>query len=244
MNHIVNFSGGKDSTAMLLRMIELNMPIDKIIYFDCENWEFPEMVRHISKVEKYIKRKIIRLKLEKNLDWWFFQYMPKKTKYTNTGKAFPRMFLRWCTALKRDRLRKFQNQYKPFEDYIGFAYDEQHRAKPHLHLGKIENYPLIEWKWTEKKCLEYCYDKGFHWEGLYNYFNRVSCWCCPLQKINDLRMLYNYFPHLWQRLLYMQKKSWNTFRTDATVFDLDRRFTEEKKQLKMNFATVLNKLHL
>ena len=30
MKHIVSFSGGKDSTAMLLRMLEENMPIDKI----------------------------------------------------------------------------------------------------------------------------------------------------------------------------------------------------------------------
>lgn len=31
--HIVCFSGGKDSTAMLLKMIENNMPIDDIIFF-------------------------------------------------------------------------------------------------------------------------------------------------------------------------------------------------------------------
>ena len=31
MEHIVSFSGGKDSTAMLLMMLEKNMPIDEII---------------------------------------------------------------------------------------------------------------------------------------------------------------------------------------------------------------------
>jgi tRNA(Ile)-lysidine synthase TilS/MesJ len=30
--HIVSFSGGKDSTAMLLMMIEKGMPIDEIIF--------------------------------------------------------------------------------------------------------------------------------------------------------------------------------------------------------------------
>ena len=34
MKHIVNFSGGKDSTAMLLKMIEKDMPIDEIIFCD------------------------------------------------------------------------------------------------------------------------------------------------------------------------------------------------------------------
>ena len=33
MKHIVSFSGGKDSTAMLLRMLEENMPIDIIAIF-------------------------------------------------------------------------------------------------------------------------------------------------------------------------------------------------------------------
>lgn len=31
MKHIVNFSGGKDSTAMQIRMIEEGMPIDDIV---------------------------------------------------------------------------------------------------------------------------------------------------------------------------------------------------------------------
>lgn len=30
MKYIVSFSGGKDSTAMLLRMLELKYPIDEV----------------------------------------------------------------------------------------------------------------------------------------------------------------------------------------------------------------------
>ena len=36
LKHIVNFSGGKDSTAMLLRMLEENMQVDKNIKIDYE----------------------------------------------------------------------------------------------------------------------------------------------------------------------------------------------------------------
>jgi len=42
MKHIVAFSGGKDSTAMLLRMIELKKPIDVILFADT-GLEYPEM---------------------------------------------------------------------------------------------------------------------------------------------------------------------------------------------------------
>lgn len=51
MKHVVSFSGGKDSTAMLLMMIEKNMPIDEIIMCDT-GVEFDEMYDHVEKVKK------------------------------------------------------------------------------------------------------------------------------------------------------------------------------------------------
>ena len=57
MKHIVSFSGGKDSTAMLLRMLEENMQVDEIIYCDTYK-EFPQMYKHIEKIKKYIKEKL------------------------------------------------------------------------------------------------------------------------------------------------------------------------------------------
>lgn len=32
MKHLVSFSGGKDSSAMLIRMVEEGMPIDDIVF--------------------------------------------------------------------------------------------------------------------------------------------------------------------------------------------------------------------
>lgn len=54
MKHIVSFSGGKDSTAMLLKMLENNMQIDEIIYCDTGK-DFPQMYEHIKQVKQYIK---------------------------------------------------------------------------------------------------------------------------------------------------------------------------------------------
>ena len=53
MLNVVQFSGGKDSTAMLLMMLEKNMPIDDIIFCDTGK-EFPQIYEHIEKVNKYI----------------------------------------------------------------------------------------------------------------------------------------------------------------------------------------------
>ena len=59
--NVVSFSGGKDSTAMLLRMIELDYQIDEIVFADTL-FEFPELSEYIKRVEKYIGRKITILR--------------------------------------------------------------------------------------------------------------------------------------------------------------------------------------
>lgn len=58
--HVVSFSGGKDSTAMLLKMLEEGMQVDEIIFCDT-GVEFPDMYDHIDKVEKYIDRNVTHL---------------------------------------------------------------------------------------------------------------------------------------------------------------------------------------
>ena len=80
---------------------------------------------------------------------------------------------------------------------------------------------------TEVDCLQYCYDHGFDWGGLYEYFNRVSCWCCPLKSLAELRQLYHHFPDLWEQLREWDDKCWNTFRFDSSIEQLGIRFDLE-----------------
>ena len=53
---------------------------------------------------------------------------------------------------------------------------------------------------TEADCLAYCKERGYDWGGLYDKMRRVSCWCCPLQSLAELRVLYQDFPDLWEQL--------------------------------------------
>ena len=71
MKHIVQLSGGKDSTAMLLMMLERNMTVDEIIFCDT-GIEFPAMYDHLQRIEKYTGRQITRLKSDKSFWWWFW----------------------------------------------------------------------------------------------------------------------------------------------------------------------------
>lgn len=238
---VVSFSGGKDSTAMLLKMLELNIPIDEIRYFDCGSWEFPQMKKHIDKVENYINRPINRMKYKYSFDFLFSE---KVTKRGFKGYGFPTMVYRWCTGIKMNTLKKGLNKKETIL-YLGFTIDELQRAKPINARGLDSIFPLIEWGWDEQDCLDYCYSRGFDWDGLYEYFDRVSCWCCPFQKLQGLRNLRKYFPNLWRKLLDMQKETISkhegkisdmaiSFRMDGTtVFDLEERFKKEDMQGKL-----------
>lgn len=114
-------------------------------------------------------------------------------------------------------------KYDGYVEYVGIAYDEQKRARD-------KQYPLIEWQMTEKDCLKYCYDRGFDWDGLYEHFTRLSCFCCPLQKINHLRNLYFYYPELWQEMKRMDKLANNKFRPDYSIDELEEKFEKERKR--------------
>lgn len=72
--------------------------------------------------------------------------------------------------------------------------------------NKNLRFPLAEWGWTEKDCLKYCYDKGYDWDGLYEIFDRTSCWICPLAKTDNLKKLWKHFPDLWEKLEEYDKK--------------------------------------
>ena len=133
------------------------------------------------------------------------------------------MVCRWCTSiLKTKVINDYLKEYKDegYTEYIGIAYDEPKRIRD-------KRYPLVEYEMTEADCLKYCYEKGFYWDGLYKLFNRVSCWCCPLKNLKELKILYTYYPELRKELKEMDKKSYNQFRADYSVEQLEEKFKKE-----------------
>ena len=228
--NIVSFSGGKDSTAMLLMMLEKGVPVDKVICVDTTK-EFPQMYEHIQKVQSLIEPLEIEI-VKIDFDYYFSKHI--KTKGKNKGKkgyGWPDFRTRWCTLQKRDCKIKYYKENNINKsnavEYVGIAFDEQDRqVMKSKNDGYNKKYPLVEWQMTEKDCLEYCYSKGLDWGGLYEKFHRVSCWCCPLSRIGELRVLYKDFPELWEQLEGMDKKSFRKFRNDYSVADLSEKFAE------------------
>ena len=244
--HAVSLSGGKDSTAMLLMMLERGMPIDAVLYADT-GMEFPEMYDHLSKVDAllYQERGIHITVLRHTQGFEYLMFEEPKTRASALarrkkmgvppyGNGWPGIRVRWCTGqLKTHLITKEVNwlkgEYHALH-YVGIAADEAKRCKN-------EQYPLVEWGVTEAQALEYCYARGFDFGGLYRIYQRASCWCCPFQRIGELRKLRQFHPQLWARLLAMDQRAraqfgpgpLGQFQSNWSVEQLDQRFAAEEK---------------
>lgn len=242
--HAVSLSGGKDSTAMLLLMIERNMPIDMVLYADT-GMEFPEMYDHIAKLDAYLYEQrgihITVLRHPKGFEYLMFDEPKVKPRSIENrirlgvplyGNGWPGIRVRWCTgALKTKLIDKEVKRLKGelgAIHYIGIAYDEAWRCKG-------ERYPLVEWGITEAQALQICYERGYDFGGLYEIYNRASCWCCPFQRIGELRKLRKHHPELWANLMELDDRArtqfgpgpLGQFKKDWSVLRLEQRFAQE-----------------
>ena len=220
--NIVSFSGGKDSTAMLLMMLERDVPVDEIVFVDTTK-EFPEMHEHIRAVESFINRKITILKID--FDYWFSDHVKIKGKNKGQkGYGWPDHRNRWCTALKRDAIKRYLRQFNSelITEFHGIAFDELKRTLN--NPGRNIQYPLVDWKITEQQALDYCYSKGFNWGDLYEKFSRVSCYCCPLSRLGELKRLLADYPDLWGEMRRLDRKSKRQFRSDYSLAQLECKF--------------------
>lgn len=232
IKHIVSFSGGKDSTAMLLKMIENNMQIDEIVY--CEvmatstlGGEYPEMYEYLDKVDEYlmktIGKKITRIKPDISFEEQFYT-KKKRGNYKNEIYGFPLVFCAWCNStLKVKPIDKYLKSKGEYISYIGIAYDEPERFK---RLDHNEKAPLYEWKMTEADCLKYVKEKGLY-NSLYDKFERLCCWFCVKQSLNNLRILRKDYPEYWNLLLKWQTDSEIRFKPTYTMQQLEEKFKKE-----------------
>lgn len=240
----ISLSGGKDSTALLLLMIEKGMPIDCVLYADT-GMEFPEIKAHLAKLDSHLFRErglhITTLRHPHSFEWLMFNEPKKKASSLERraqlgippyGNGWPGIKVRWCTGqLKTHLITKEVNRLKKEKNalhYVGIAADEAHRCKG-------ERYPLVDWGITEAQALRICYDRGYDFGGLYSIYHRASCWCCPFQRIGELKKLRSHHPELWMRLLDMDNRAraqfgpgpLGQFKQNWSVERLEERFARE-----------------
>lgn len=228
MKHMVQFSGGKDSTAMLKKMIDQKWDIDEVVFFDT-GWEFKAIYDSIHDMSQYLKKlgiKFTILKSEKSFDYLAFEKEVHKRNGTiQNGYGWCGGLCRWGTT---EKLKTLERYCKGEIEYVGLAFDEQKRIQKERKGIKV--FPLNDWKMTEADALQHCYHTGTLYEEagfkLYDILDRASCFCCANKNLKELRGIYRDLPEYWERLKAMQARTpwlYKKIGIDA----LEHRFEEE-----------------
>lgn len=206
------------------------------------------MEAHIAKLDNFLYQErglhITQLQHPQGFEWLMFERPVNRAPGCSpVGYGWPLAApgRRWCTGyLKQHLIRKEINRLKKEKNalnYIGIAADEAHRCKADSH----NRYPLVDWGITEAMALQICYDRGYDFGGLYGIYHRASCWCCPLQRIGELKKLRRCHPELWTRLLDMDNRAREQFGPNRlgqfkqrwSVEALEQRFALEEDQLSL-----------
>ena len=233
--HHVSCSGGKDSTALAIGMWERGYQIDEIVAADEGMW-WPEAYQVLEQITAItgIPVTIIQPAEDKRFEYLMFdKVLTRGARAGLKGYGWPSGKNRWCTEYCKAQqldahIAQKENEGFHVISYIGIAADEAHRADKNSGSKTLEKrYPLIDWGMTEADCLEFCGDHGIDFGGLYDHFNRLSCWCCPLMSLRDARSLYHFYPEKWERLKDMDARARNQFKPAWSVQALEDRFRLE-----------------
>ena len=134
--HAVSLSGGKDSTAMLLLMVERGLPIHAVLTADT-GMEFPEMYEHLQKLDDYLFAErglhLTWLRHPKGFEWLMFEEKKQRSASIENrqwlgvslyGNGWPGPRVRWCTGqlkthLIHKEINRLKGQYRAVS-YVGW----------------------------------------------------------------------------------------------------------------------------
>ena len=195
VRHICGISGGKDSSALAVYMLER---VPQMEYFFCDTGaELPETYSYLDKLETALGKPIERLNAKKGFDHWFEFYRG----------ALPSPSMRWCTKVMK---------IQPIEDWIGsdeavsyvaIRSDESGRkgyvsTKPNINAV----FPFVEDGVDHDGVLRILEDAGIGLPTYYEWRTRSGCYFCFYQRKTEWIGLHDRHPDLWDRAVAIEKK--------------------------------------
>jgi 3'-phosphoadenosine 5'-phosphosulfate sulfotransferase (PAPS reductase)/FAD synthetase len=248
MKRIVNFSGGKNSTAMLLYLLERDIEIDYVVFMDT-TIEFKETLEFVKRVDEFLQDYGLQItRLRPNRTFMYYVLRKPIVKGWRKGKygyGIPTPKNRWCCkVLKREPFVRFlvDRDIKSLISYTGFTVEEKSRvAKSDFGVVYTKRYgiqmdiqfPLYDAGLTDQDCYELCKKYGLL-NPIYEKFDRQGCVICPFHSISDWRHVYHYYPKWFKIAEKLEKQTGRTFRLDYSLSQLREKFEKEDMQVRLS----------
>lgn len=199
--HIVALSGGKDSTAMALRLAEVE-PQDYTYLCTPTGNEMPEMVEHWKRLGDMLGSRILPVTTGVSLQ-----------SEIERQKCLPNHRMRWCTRkLKIEPFQRYLLNASPATCYVGIRADEMDReGVDHEAIGDgiINRYPLVEWGWGIADVLGYLDERGVEIP------ERTDCAMCFFQRLGEWWRLWKNYPDLYAEAEELEAMVGHTLRSDS-----------------------------
>jgi hypothetical protein len=176
---LLHLSGGKDSTALALRLAEVE-PRDYEYVFTPTGDELPTMVDHWARLQLLLGKPLKPITSGKSL-----------AGLIRLQKALPNWRMRWCTRmLKIEPFEAYVLANQPCTVYVGIRADEADReGVAYEKLGDIiRSYKLVEWGWGIGDVLGYLEMRGVVIP------DRTVCGMCFFQTLWEWYQLWLHHP--------------------------------------------------
>ena len=212
--HIVNVSGGKDSTALAIYLKQKFPQIPaEYVFCDTEK-ELPETYSYLNKLESVLGKKITRLTA---LDFMKVARKPGRNAFDILlkevyGNFLPSPRMRWCTGkLKIEPFEKYIGDGYAYS-YIGIRADENRDGyvakKPPVLSEKPNIIPVYPFKDDNlgiadvQKILD---ESGLGLPDYYKWRSRSGCFFCFYQQIGEWQGLKENHPELFEQAKAYEK---------------------------------------
>jgi hypothetical protein len=222
MKHILSFGAGVNSTALLIELLNRNMPLDYILFADTGE-EVPETYSHLKHIQDWLRSQNKEIVVVQSKYGLLYDYY-------HTKKTIPYRNFRDCTdKFKKRPQNEFIKQFKKegVVQYIGIALEEFHRMKTSDIKWITWKYPLVEWRIDRSSCIKIIEKAGLPIPV------KSGCYMCPFQSDESWARLFNSKKELWlkSRALEEDNRSYprNTLRWAGTLRDLEKAIRTQTK---------------
>lgn len=197
---IVALSGGKDSTAMALRLAELEPNADYEYCITPTGRELPVMVEHWKKLECLIGKPLVKIAA------------PTLVELIVKYKALPNWRMRYCTRqIKIEPFQAYALTKAPSVCYVGIRADEADARAGTDHTGLVgvtQACPMVEWGWDIHDVKNYLRKRGVEVP------ERTDCDCCFFQTLAEWWRLWRDHKDRWQEIEALETWTGHTLRSD------------------------------